>query len=163
MGCQLDGFGLDPSCHARVNCAMLSLWALSWGFYHTAASPGLLPSLLEKSICLAACQQHKLGKISHRSWKLAALIMEPSHVVWGCSCWVLCAFDVLWHQLHVILRERTDLQWFTAGRNGDATYSRSILFAFWQQGSHVWLFPSLPKFSSIFPKGKKRFTCSLLK
>jgi len=56
----------------------------------------------------------------------------------------------------VILRERTDLQWFTAGRNGDAAYRCSVLFAFWQQGNNAWLFHSLPKFSSIFSKGTKK-------
>lgn len=96
--------------HIYISCMMLSLWALSWDVYHTASSPVLLPSLLEKIICLAACQKDKLGKISHPGWKSAALTRESSHVLWGCSCWALCAFNILW--IHVPC-DAKGKNWFT--------------------------------------------------
>lgn len=147
--------------HVYINCTMLSLWALSWGVYHTAASTGPLPSLLEKIICLASCQQDKLGKISHPGCNSAALIRESSHVLWVCSLWVSCAFTVLWHQPCAILRGRTDL--FYGGEKWWCCVSHSVPFAFCQQGKSAWLFSSLLKFFSVSPKGTERFTCSLLK
>lgn len=146
--------------HVYINCMMLSLWALSWGVYHTASSPGLLPSLLEKIVCLASCQQDKLGKISHPGWNSAAVIRESSHVLWVCSCWVSCPFAVLWHWLHAILRGRTDLWCFTAGRSGDAVYhiqfhltsgSREKVLGFFLLSSQVLqCFPQMYKKVHVF-------------
>lgn len=152
MGLQLDAFGIHihVAVHVYINCMMLSLWALSWGVYHTAASSGLLPSLLEKIICLASCQLDKLGKISHPGWNSAALIRESSHVLWVCSCWMSCAFAVLWHRPHAILRGRTDLWCSTAGRISDAIYPPQFHLP---SGSRerVLGFSSLLPSSSVFP------------
>lgn len=136
--------------HVYINCTRLSLWALSWGVYHTAASSGLLPSLLEKIICLASCQQDRLGKISHAGWNSAALIRESSHVLWVCSCWVSCTFTVLWHRPCAILRRRTDLWCFTTGRSSDAVYHTQFHLP---SGSRerVLGFSSLFPSSSVFP------------
>lgn len=58
---------IQVAVHIYINCTMLSLWALSWGVYHTAASPHLLPSLREKIICLACLPARQIGE-NQPSW-----------------------------------------------------------------------------------------------
>lgn len=58
---------IQVAVHIYINCMMLSLWALSWGVYHTAASPHLLPSLREKIICLACLPARQIGE-NQPSW-----------------------------------------------------------------------------------------------
>lgn len=53
---------LQVAVHVYINCMMLSLRALHWGVYHTASSAGLLPSLLEKIICLACLPAIQIGE-----------------------------------------------------------------------------------------------------
>lgn len=149
---------IHSAVHIYIKCTMLSLWALSWGVYHTAASPGLLPSLLEKIICLASCQQDKLGKISHPGWNSAALFRESSHVLWVCSCWVSCAFDILWHRPRAILRGRTDLWCFTAGRSGDAAYHTQFHLPSGSREGVLGCSPLLPT-SSVFPPKVQKSSC----
>lgn len=57
---------IQVAVHVYINCTMVPLWALSWGVCHTASSPGLLPSPLEKIVCLA-CLPAILGG-SQQPW-----------------------------------------------------------------------------------------------
>lgn len=147
--------------HIYISCMMLSLWALSWDVYHTASSPVLLPSLLEKIICLARkINWEKSAILAGSLWPWPGNPVMSSEVVPAGHCVPSTYFEFMFH---VTPRERTDLQWLTAGRSDGDSYRRSVPFACWQQGKNACLFRCVPKSSSVLPKGSKKFRCSLLK
>lgn len=79
-GSQLGACGTHPSCCAHIyqlHDALPVSSELGCSSHYSFWPP--LPSI-RKIICLAACQQDEMGKISCPGWKSAALIRESSHV-----------------------------------------------------------------------------------